>query len=167
VHANDDGFRHEKGMTEDYNADRLEGLLGDLHTTVEQAREDGDAEPHDKQSFFANVMKDAKRELYRGCTKFSKFSFMVKVPHMKSLYRISNYAFFAILKLLAESFLESNTLPKSYNEAKNLLKELSLVYESIHVCFNNCVLFRKQYAKHDNCHVCGLSRCAIPRFRKR
>jgi hypothetical protein len=42
---------------------------------------------------------------------------------MKSLYRISNYAFSAILKLLADAFPECNTLPKLYNEAKNRLKE--------------------------------------------
>jgi hypothetical protein len=172
VHDNDDDddFRHDEGMTEDYSADRLDGMLADLHTAAEQAREDGqnldrgdqdgDAEPHDKESFFANVMKEAKRELYPGCTEFSKFSFVVKLLHMKS-YRISNCAFFAILKQLAEAFPECNTLPKSYNEAKNLLKELGLGYESILVCFNNCVLFSKQYGKYDNCSVCGLSRWKI------
>jgi hypothetical protein len=35
---------------------------------------------------------------------------------------------------------------------------MGLGYESIHVCYNNCVLFRKEYKKHDNCPVCGLSR---------
>jgi hypothetical protein len=81
VHDNDDDddFRHDEGMTEDYSADRLDGMLADLHTATEQAREDGqnldrgdqdgDAEPHDKESFFANVMKEAKRELYPGCTE--------------------------------------------------------------------------------------------------
>jgi hypothetical protein len=59
---------------------------------------------------------------------------------------------------LAEALPECNTLPKSYNEAKNPLKELGLGYDSIHVCFNNCVLFRKQYAKLDDCSICGLSR---------
>jgi hypothetical protein len=89
-------------------------------------------------------MKDAKRQLYPGCSKFPRFSFLVKLLHMKSLYRISYSAFSAIVKLLAEAFPECNTLPKSYN--------------SIHVCFNNCVMFRKQYAKLDDCPICGLSR---------
>ena len=76
---------------------------------------------------------------------------------MKSFYRITNTAFFAILKILAEAFPDFNTLPKSYNEAKKLLKDLGLGYESIHVCYNNCVLFRKNYANHDNCPICGFS----------
>jgi hypothetical protein len=41
-----------------------------------------------------------------------------------SLYRISNSAFSAILKLLTEAFPKGNALPRSYNEAKKHLKEL-------------------------------------------
>jgi hypothetical protein len=85
---------------------------------------------------------------------------------MKSLYRISNSAFSVIMKLLAEAFPECNTLPKSYNEEKNLLKELGLGYDSIHVCFNNCLMFMKQYAKLDDCPICGLSRWKIQKERR-
>jgi hypothetical protein len=35
VHDNDDGFIHEEGVMEDYSADRLEVVLGDLQTTAE------------------------------------------------------------------------------------------------------------------------------------
>jgi len=79
--------------------------------------------PDEQDSFFKIAMREAKRQLYPGCTKFSRFSFVVKLLHMKSLYRISNSAFSAVMKLLAEAFPEWNTLPKSYNEAKSLLKE--------------------------------------------
>ena len=82
LHDHSDGFIHG----EDDNVDRLEGLIGDLHTAVEQERQDeedldGDAEPHDKESFLKIVMKEAKRQLYPGCTKFSRFSFVVKLLH--------------------------------------------------------------------------------------
>jgi hypothetical protein len=83
---------------------------------------------------------------------------------MMSLYWIS--AFSTLLNLLAKAFLECNTLPKSYNEANNLLKELGLGYNSIHMCFNNCVLFRKQYAKLDDYPICGLSRWKDPQRKK-
>jgi hypothetical protein len=112
-------------------------------------------------------MREAKRMLYPGCTKFCRFSFVVKLLHMKALYRISNYAFTVMLKLLVDAFLEHNTLPKSYSEAKSMLKELGLGYESIHVCYNNCVLFRgKEYGKLDNCPVCKLSRWKDPERKK-
>jgi hypothetical protein len=35
VHDNDDGFIHEEGVIEDYSADQLEVMLGDLQTAVE------------------------------------------------------------------------------------------------------------------------------------
>jgi len=166
MHDNAEGV-YGQCVIEDDSADRLEGMLGDLHTAAEQARDDGenqhgDTEPHHQESFLKIIMKEANRQLYPGCTKFSRFSFVVQLLHMKSLYRISNSAFSVILKLLAEAFPECNALPTSYNEAKNLLKELGLGYESIHVCSNNCVLFRKQYAKHDNCPICGMSRWKDP-----
>jgi hypothetical protein len=176
VHDNDDGFIHEEGVTEDYSGDRLEAVLGDLQNAAEQARQDsgneggqdqdGDAQCHHKESIFEAVMKEAKRQLYPGCSKIPRFSFVVKLLHMKSLYRVSNSAFSIIVKLLAEAFPECNTLPKSYNEVKNLLKELGIGYDSIHMCFNNCVMFRKQYAKLDDCPICGPSRWKDPKRKK-
>jgi len=164
MHEDDDGSTHGVGVTEDDNyGDRLEGILGDLQNAAAQARLDvenevGAKEPCDKESFLKTVMREAKRQLYPGCSKFSRFSLVVRLLHMKSLYRISNSAFTAHMKVLADAFPEHNTLPKSYDEAKGILKELGLGYESIHMCYNNCVLFRKEYDKHDNCPVCGLSR---------
>jgi hypothetical protein len=111
-------------------------------------------------------MKEEKRQLYPGCSKFSGFSYVVKLLHMKSLYRISNSAFSIIVKLLVEAFPECNTLPKSYNEAKNLQKELCLGLDSVHVCSKNFVVFRKQYAKLDDCPICGLSRWKDPERKK-
>ena len=111
-----------------------EGILDDLNTAAEQENQDEDADPHDdaepheQESFFKISMEEAKRKLYPGCTKFSRFSFVVKLLHMKSLHRISNSAFSSILKLLAEAFPECNTLPKSYDEAKSLVNEIGLEY---------------------------------------
>jgi hypothetical protein len=67
MHENDDGSTHGVGVTEDDNyGDRLEGILGDLQTTVAQARPDVEnqvstEEPHDKESFWKIVMREAKR----------------------------------------------------------------------------------------------------------
>ncbi|XP_045083551.2 uncharacterized protein [Aegilops tauschii subsp. strangulata] len=164
VHDSEDGNN---------GADRFQEMFGDLRTSVEQDQKEtknGDgnnyANPSEIESFLKNVRQEAKRHLYHGCTKFSRFSFVVNLLHLKSCHRITNSAFTDILKLLAEAFPQPNTLPKSYDEAKNLLKELGLGYESIHVCINNCVLFRKQYARHDNCPICGMSRWKDPARKK-
>jgi hypothetical protein len=137
VDVHDNGFIDGISVTEDAPTNRFQGILGDLHMAEEVANLDGenedgnnDADPHVNESFLADVMKEAKRQLYPGCTKFSKFLFVVKLLHLKSFYKISNIAFIAILKLLAEAFPVCNTIPKSYNDAKNLLKVLGLGYDS-------------------------------------
>jgi hypothetical protein len=67
------------------------------------------------------------------------------------------------MKLLSQGFPQCE-LPTSYDEAKKYLGEMGLSYESIHVCKNNCVLFRKSklfdkdYSKLEVCPVCGESR---------
>ncbi|XP_066341736.1 uncharacterized protein [Miscanthus floridulus] len=122
-------------------------MLADLYTAVE---EDGE------QPMFVKVLEDAKCALWPGSVH-SRFSFLVRLLHIKSFYRISNTAISVILKLLARSFPNS-CLPDSYDKAKTYLKELGLGYELIHVCDNNCVLFRKNLAKADICPKCKESR---------
>ena len=82
---------------------------------------------------------------------------MVRLLHIKSFYRISNMAFDALLNLLSAA-LPKCDLPKSYDDAKKYLRELGLGYNSIHVCKNNCVLFRKDKEKLNVCPVCKESR---------
>jgi hypothetical protein len=153
---------------------RFEDMLNDLYRSQEP---DGNAGLHEdtnqaasqtggNESIFAAMMEEAKRSLYPGCTKLTRFSFVVKMLHMKSYYRISNSAFSAFLKVLCEAFPDSNSLPKSYEEAKKMLRELGLGYISIHVCPNNCVLFRKRYEKYDTCPVCKASRWKDPERKK-
>jgi hypothetical protein len=105
---------------------------------------------------FAILLEEMKQELYPGgpCTRFS---FVVKLLHMKSFYRVSNGFFTALLKLLSSTFPHCSLLA-SYEEAKRLIRALGLGYNSIHVCPNNCVLFRKKLEESDVCPVCGASR---------
>ena len=105
---------------------------------------------------FATVLKEMKKKLHSG-SNHSRFSFVVKLLHIKSFYRISNVAFNAILKLLSSAF-PACSIPTSYHEAKKLICALGLGYVSIHVCPNNCVLFRKGLEKEDKCPVCDASR---------
>jgi hypothetical protein len=82
VHGN--GFIDGISVTENAHTDRFEGILGDLHIAEEVANLDGenedgnnDADPHVNESFLADVMKEAKRQLYPGCTKCLMFLFVV------------------------------------------------------------------------------------------
>ena len=105
---------------------------------------------------FASVLEEMKKELYPGAAS-TRFSFVVRLLHIKSFYRISNVAFNAILKLLSSAF-PACSIPTSYHEAKKLIRALGLGYVSIHVCPNNCVLFRKGLENEDKCPICDASR---------
>ncbi|WVZ56366.1 LOW QUALITY PROTEIN: hypothetical protein U9M48_006912, partial [Paspalum notatum var. saurae] len=150
---------HDYYHDDDSNGDDgIPKLLRDLYTAADKD------ESHPK---FEKILEDAKCALYPGSTKFTKFSFLIKLLHLKSYYRITNTAFDALLQLLSCAFPANNALPRSFNEAKGLLRELGLGYESIDVCVNNCVLFWKDYAKNEHCPVCKESRWRDPRGKNR
>lgn len=89
-------------------------MVEDLCTTEQ---EDGGG--GGRKSMFAVVLEEMKKELYPG-SAYSRFSFVVKLLHIKSFYRISNLAFTVILKLLSSTFPDCS-LPSLYREAKNLI----------------------------------------------
>ena len=104
--------------------DRIPDLLKDLYDAEDRA--DG------QKSLFAEVLEEAKRVAREG-GKFSRFTFTVKLLHIKSFYRISNAAFNAILRLLSLQFPNS-CVPRYYDEALSIIRRLGLGYVSIHVC---------------------------------
>jgi hypothetical protein len=88
---NDEGSIHGMGVAEDDKSSvgRLDRMIRDLQAAEGQGRHDnktknGNNDGNMEGSFLKHVMKEAKRQLYPGCTKFSKFSFMVKLLYMKS-----------------------------------------------------------------------------------
>ena len=83
----------------------LEEMLGEL---VRSEQHRNEARPEDGNegaaSHFKQLIEEAKHELYPSCTNFSTFTFVIKMLHVKSYYRITNSTFFAILRILSEAF---------------------------------------------------------------
>ena len=152
-HQEVEGRDHDFGIhvdmaDDDYDEDHgVPEMIGEMYAA---------AEAQGEQPRFTRVLEDAKKSLSPG-SRHSKFSFLLRMLYIKSRYPISNGAFSVIMKLLSEGYPNSD-LPKSYDEAKKYLKELGLGFQSIDVCENNCVLFRKEYKKDDVCPVCKASR---------
>ena len=90
---------------------------------------------------FENLFHEANRELYPGCKKFSALTFLVKLMHVKVLNCWSDKSFDMLLQLLIDVFPEGSIIPKTYYDAKKMLRELGLGYNSIHACKYDCVLF--------------------------
>ena len=84
--------------------------------------------------------------------------FLVKLIHLKVLFKWPNECMDEMLKLLRDALPEGNKLPTSHYEAKKLLSKLGLNYVAIHVCKYDCALFWKQNATSQSCPVCSTSR---------
>ena len=64
-----------------------------------------------------------------------------------------------VFKLLHEIILpQGNTLPCSEKEATRMLRKLGLVYDTIHCCPHNCVLFRGTLVDVSVCPKCNANR---------
>ncbi|XP_035538474.1 uncharacterized protein LOC118343797 [Juglans regia] len=106
---------------------------------------------------FEQLLEDARRPLFDGCTKFSKLSFVVKLLHIKSIGGWSIKSFDMLLDLLRSAFPDA-LLPQSYEESRSLERGLGFKYHKIHACPNDCMLFWKENAALNECPVCKASR---------
>ena len=60
-----------------------------------------------------------------------------------------------LLKFLVDAFPKRLNIPKTYYDAKKMLKTLGLGYDSIHSCKYDCALFWKENETLDKCLVCN------------
>ncbi|XP_043721065.1 uncharacterized protein LOC122668585 [Telopea speciosissima] len=118
-------------------------------------RTDGASIEADK---FERLIEDAGKELYPGCVKFTRLSFILRLYHIKCLCKMTDKALSMLLDLLQEALPEPNTLPKNIYETKKIIKDLGLNYNKIDVCRNDCMLYWKEADKATSCYKCGTSR---------
>ena len=60
-------------------------------------------------------------------------------------------SFNELLELFHQILLEGNTLPTSHHEAKKILCPMGMEYRKIHVCPNDCILYKKEF---EGLHKC-------------
>lgn len=109
-------------------------------------------------SDFINHVEGENEPLYPGCTSHTKLRALVKLYNLKAKHGISDTCFSEVLLLLAAMLPEGNNIPSSFNEAKKTLCALGMDYEKIHVCPNDCLLYRGEWEDETICHICGASR---------
>jgi hypothetical protein len=96
--------------------------------------------------------------LYPGCKEATKVSFIVRLFQIKCMFGLSNSALEAILHLFLLLLPEGHCIPDTLDKVRKVVHDLGLEYEKVHACVNDCVLFRKDYARMDKCQTCGESR---------
>jgi hypothetical protein len=107
---------------------------------------------------FQYMSKESKKQLYPGCTKFTKLSAVLKLLNLKADNGWSDKSFTSLLKLLREMLPDNNELPCTIYQAKKLICPMGLKIERIHACPNDCVLYRGEYEAMHICPKCGVSR---------
>ena len=114
---------------------------------------------NDKQySVFENLYEDSNKELYPGCSKFSKLKGVLKLYNLKASNGWSDKSFTALLQTLKEMLPDENEIPYNVYEAKKMLCPVDLEVQRIHACPNDCILYRNEYEDFHECPKCGASR---------
>jgi len=154
---------HRDEVEDDSNEDDdITGMIHDAcgYTNVENNKNssEGNEEPNIHATKFYKLLKDAQTELYPGCTKVSKLSFIVKLLHLKCINHWSNKSMDELLIFFKEVLPDGSFVPTSFYEAKKVLHDLGLGYTKIDACQNDCILYWHDYANAQSCPKCGKSR---------
>ncbi|KAK9984633.1 hypothetical protein SO802_034158 [Lithocarpus litseifolius] len=146
---------HDNEMSDGDHTDGIDALVGDrIREELRNATED------EKVCHFDKLEKDAKRELYPSCTDYSILKFVIKMLNVKVMTNLSNKRVDMMLELFIKVLPKGNLVPRSTYEAKKILHDLSMSYEHIDACKNDCALFWKENENLDKCPV-----CEVPRYK--
>ena len=116
-----------------------------------------DDDPLDSADIF-NHLRCKAEPLYPGCEEFTKMKALVMLYNLKAKHEISDCCFSEILQLFGSMLPEGNTIPCSFSEAKKTLCALGMEYEKIHVCPNDCLLYRGERDEVETtCRICQTS----------
>jgi len=104
-------------------------------------------------------LENNEKDLWPGCTEFTRLSFLLRLFQLKSLGGWTNKHFTMLLDILRKALPCGNeSIPKSYYEAKKIVTMLGLDYVKIDICPNDCILYYKGYKDIEVCPKCKVSR---------
>ncbi|XP_062075803.1 uncharacterized protein LOC133779922 [Humulus lupulus] len=153
---------HESNYTIDMQGiiyDAIGQNIGDNECDDENDNLQGEGdEPNARAKEFYDLMKEAEKELYPGCTSFTKLSFVIQLFHIKCISGWSDQSFGKVLDLFKRALPKGEALPNSFYETKKLINALGLDYEKIDACPKDCILYRKEHANDTECEVCSTPR---------
>ena len=70
--------------------------------------------PSREAKAFLKLIEDARQSLYPGCKEFIKLSFIVKMYHLKCLYRVRDKALDAFVKIFKRALPKDSALANSF-----------------------------------------------------
>ncbi|GJT28422.1 reverse transcriptase domain-containing protein [Tanacetum coccineum] len=110
------------------------------------------------QENIQTLLEKSQKPLYASCTKFSVLSGVLRLFGVKAKHRWTDTSFTNLLEAVHEMLPDGNELPLSLYQAKKMMCPTELEVERIHVCPNDCILYRDTYANIHRCPICKESR---------
>ncbi|XP_073526148.1 uncharacterized protein [Phyllobates terribilis] len=112
---------------------------------------------NERPQMFEQVSKAAEIPLYPGCTKFSKLEAVSVLYNLKCASGWTDGSFNTLLEWLGDFLPEGNEMPISTYYARKLMCPLGLDVVKIDACPNDCMLYKHEHEKSDECPKCGAS----------
>ncbi|XP_016483469.2 uncharacterized protein LOC107804154 isoform X1 [Nicotiana tabacum] len=159
---NSNAANNDEVNDENFEEDNIPEMIHDafVYTNMEDMNSlpRDNEEPNGHARKFYKLLEDAETEIYPGCKKVSKLSFVVRLLHLKCLNHWSNKSVDALLSFFKEVLPEGSFVPNSFYEAKKVLRDLGLGYNKIDACENDCILYWREYANAESCPKCSKPR---------
>nr|AAX94903.1 transposon protein, putative, CACTA, En/Spm sub-class [Oryza sativa Japonica Group]AAX96444.1 transposon protein, putative, CACTA, En/Spm sub-class [Oryza sativa Japonica Group]ABA92573.1 transposon protein, putative, CACTA, En/Spm sub-class [Oryza sativa Japonica Group] len=152
------GFEGNQTGEVDRDADDNDAA-DDLGQMLQDAKEDYESEKEAHK--LERMLEDHRTSLYPGCEQgHKKLDTTLEFLQWKAKNCVSDQAFGDLLKLVENILPEGNKSP----EAKKIVCPLGLEVQKIHVCPNDCILYRvEEYENLEACPVCKALRYKIRR----
>jgi hypothetical protein len=106
---------------------------------------------------FFKLLKASEDPLHEH-TEVTLLDFITQLMAIKFKYFFSNNYYNDLVKLISDILLKPHKVPKDMYQSKKMMSILSLKYEKIDICPDNCMLFWKEHANEKKCLECDQSR---------
>jgi hypothetical protein len=144
-----------------FTDDDLEFQVHNIEEMVRNVKRKGNDDQYSNGELakYKKVIEDSKKPLYHGCaSQYMRLFMMVKLFRLKASNGWSDCSFKELLMLLRDMLSQGNAVPETVYEAKQIICPLGFEVEKIHMCKNDCILYRgPEYEHLEKCHICGLN----------
>jgi hypothetical protein len=103
-------------------------------------------------------MLKASEEPLHEHTTVSVLAFITRITSINSKFTFSNKCYKELLRLFNDVLPSNHKIPTDMYPSKKLLPSLSMEYEKINVCKDNCMIFYKEHKNEKKCLKCGKPR---------
>jgi hypothetical protein len=134
--------------------DRMDEMLDVIRSELETNYENPPT--LEVQKFF-NMLKASEESLHEHTT-VSVLAFVTHITSIKSKFAFPNKWSKELLRLFSDVLPSNHKIPKYMYQSKKLLSALSMEYEKIDVCKDNCMIFYKEHKNEKKCLKYGKPR---------